>query len=658
MDQSDSKSCEIPNDAENLYSHEKLGKIEDLSDSNKKITDEKKVLEKQGHLSGQETSDREAESSHEKENYPNYDHISASGCSGVDTDKLKPQSPIVSSSTSRNLVIERQMCEKEVSAEGGTSVVTSCSNDNASSTLQKCLSTDRNPKDGEVSVRSLEGTDFTQQISAKSDISSETGPLRSGESNDLQNKTESSSSNSIHAMLPVSSSNGFFCTDFKSSMAVQITQKALQNIRARDGNNLSRMIREENCLIVEKADISKFSLSKQKNDELLSQHEEASISSCIIEERNGETAHLCSVESENLNKSICAIENRATMKLHDGKDNCDGFRSDADVVDRVNSQDLAGRFDLNEDFLGNEVECNKNSVGGVTTVSIPVPMVAKSGFYMGLHMTPLKFEGEVGWKGSAATSAFKCISKKYPQGLTGFDLNIAAASEDDFTTTAVPFRSKRAQGLNIDLNSLSESDDLSLSRSCKVDFDLNDNPSHGDTCNDSFKNKALEKTVVREPDFSYMRAAYWGELNSMQGFNHGHARPNGLEPKFPYTQQTLPSYSYPYYNMYPSGVVPCITDPHILASPHFMYAERERDTMNVTRHLNVNSGEKSSENESGVSNTRQFIFPARNFIMEGQFRDFQQVSLAATPMKRKEPEGGWDAYQFGYRQVPNEYRMH
>ncbi|CAA2989396.1 Hypothetical predicted protein [Olea europaea subsp. europaea] len=124
-------------------------------------------------------------------------------------------------------------------------------------------------------------------------------------------------------------------------------------------------------------------------------------------------------------------------------------------------------------------------------------------------MIPLKFEGGLGWKGSAATSAFypasflKSFDKKpYSSNFTGIYLNVAAiedTSEIGFqmehehiqdSCSGVGFR--RAERLDIDLNCLCDDVDESPQSSLPAelrnfylaDLDLNANTSARDTCND------------------------------------------------------------------------------------------------------------------------------------------------------------------------------
>lgn len=59
----------------------------------------------------------------------------------------------------------------------------------------------------------------------------------------------------------------------------------------------------------------------------------------------------------------------------------------------------------------------------------------------------------------------------------------------------------------------------------------------------------------------------------------------------------------------------------------------------------------SSENRSRAESTRQFFIPVSNSTLEEPMKSFQPVGFSATPLKRREPEGGWDSHQLSCRQV-------
>ncbi|CAK9136374.1 unnamed protein product [Ilex paraguariensis] len=847
MDQLESKACEIPNDAKHLHAS---GKENRLSNSWKTIAYENRMLEKQGSVSDQELNSSDTESLPEKEKCPNYDDISATDCvKGYSAESSKPQSSV---SMSRNLTAELGMYDKKKFTEG-TSGAISLSKELISPTVL-C---DRKSNDGESCTQSMEGIDSTQHISLKSDISLETGPSLNGESNELYAKRAlgnwlNASKDDIKSIMHAtfheevrieysSSQSANVSTSFNSSvtepatgsvvlgMAAQITQKSVENIRARDSKKVLEMIGDQNSLIVEKVDVPKPSLVNQKDAEISSQqrqahsyqqddalgvfckgakgveqkgsvYRKASGSTSSIEERNGNSVHLSSVDAADPDKNTRLTQSGQVLKLCNEEDS---FCSPEEVVDpgtenkhkpllvvkgqseemsismihvsscgphgqgpssfTVKPDDVAAygqtaflsRFDLNEDIHANEVD-HPNQLRHETASSYNViHVVAKCGVPSCLHMTPLKFEGELGWKGSSATSAFRPASlfkgsstvsstnnncgSKHSQCFAGFDLNVTAA-EDDISIeltqesvaalSAFPFKdspaeisSKWPEKHSIDLNCLGENGDdfapssstVMSTRHLKVDFDLNDNPS--DTCNDShlpgqgrqpLGNKLLEAPAAttfmgnsRHGDLNCVRPTYWADLNSMQGFGYGGAppfllaAPNLLQPaeqmqrvvpfhaNLPYTAHTLPSHSYPYSNpfcfgptnplsstMHSSSILSYTTDSHthginpqilvpgklptFLGPAHlseFPHGRHPNDMTNNRSIFDTSSWEHNSENGSRGDNARQFLFPSKTSSTGEQMKSFNQVSLSATAMKRREPEGGWDSFQLGHRHL-------
>ncbi|KAJ6797609.1 Uncharacterized protein M6B38_215615 [Iris pallida] len=183
-------------------------------------------------------------------------------------------------------------------------------------------------------------------------------------------------------------------------------------------------------------------------------------------------------------------------------------------------------FDLNED-LGNEGDTYSVNLVLDSSVSLsaPIAVSALKGAPL-LPVAPICFEGEQGWKGSAATSAFRPASpwktdavktyagQKRKSNLIEIDLNVAERGEDDDVTPvshgfnslddSMEVSSRRADRLKLDLNRLGDDDaapdqlsywrpplhtseqtmspaSSSSSRQPSMrDFDLNDNPSFFD----------------------------------------------------------------------------------------------------------------------------------------------------------------------------------
>ncbi|XP_010266808.1 PREDICTED: uncharacterized protein LOC104604237 [Nelumbo nucifera] len=148
-------------------------------------------------------------------------------------------------------------------------------------------------------------------------------------------------------------------------------------------------------------------------------------------------------------------------------------------------------FDLNE-------ICSEETDRPMTPISAPIPVVAvsKAANTAGILMTPLHFGGELGWKGSAATSAFRrasprrtpdgektpsvegsSYSSKQRQDTLNIDLNIAGVEDEGVTglvltkhipvssglpsgESSIEVSSKRQERLKLDLNRVGENEDV------------------------------------------------------------------------------------------------------------------------------------------------------------------------------------------------------
>lgn len=172
-------------------------------------------------------------------------------------------------------------------------------------------------------------------------------------------------------------------------------------------------------------------------------------------------------------------------------------------------------FDLNQELCSEDMidrPVNPNS----TTIS--VVSASRAAAAPGFPISPLQFEGAHGWKGSAATSAFRRIleddktrvtdgtqngSKQRQDWRLDFDLNVAEAGDDNkaadlrqfkdtqiassglpFGESSVEANTKRHERFNLDLNHVSDDGDgpspSSSSSSMQPalrNIDLNDQPS-------------------------------------------------------------------------------------------------------------------------------------------------------------------------------------
>ncbi|XP_057974615.1 uncharacterized protein LOC131162304 [Malania oleifera] len=583
--------------------------------------------------------------------------------------------------------------------------------------------------------------------------------------------------------------------------------ETVDNLRTGDVENVLWKIAGLNSGTMEKVVVPKSSLLEKKNAEYMDQdkvgrscelanslevawkvaregkqqldsYRETSGSSFSIGEKNDGTLHPRSVVSADLNKD-CFAETGRRIKLCNEhlclevrgpspKTEVQVQREAIDVHGWESSNSSAKSevraatdqtrhfhgFDLNKDIPANEVEYPKQSMNGTVSPhlenpSMPIIVVAKSGVPMSWPITPLQFEGELGWRGSAATSAFRptlskssskskpfstsdgnCCSK-HSRCFKGIDLNVAAAGDDasvqlfprksplvpsGFSSEeSVNVTSKQAEQLKLDLNCLSENDNClqssqqtSLSKQSIGDFDLNDNPSNWDVSSDvwhpgqgtwKYRNKRSDCASgssainAKRLDLNSVGSTYWADLSSMQGFGHGHvqqflvAAPNvppqveqmrgviPLQPKLNYTPSQ--PHPYPYGNgvcldpadplsspFCTTGALPCITDPWGTAflsqtstsgtlssfpgaSPIIEIVGRPRpsDVAVVRPRFDLNGGLTLPQNGNREGNGRQVLIPVTNTSMQGQIKSFQQAALSAMPMKRREPESGWDSHQ-------------
>lgn len=524
------------------------------------------------------------------------------------------------------------------------------------------------------------------------------------------------------------------------------------------------------------------------------QEVEASGSSSSVQGRNSLTVPQSFVDSADSRRKSCLTENGSVIQQCEGRDKsvsvcslkekaCSTKDMDPEVIHEVNDghhvQDLSyltrkaesltsnehtshhPNLDLNVDILEYEVEYPERSVTEIVfnpmeNVSKPTPVVAKSGISLCIPMSQVQKEGELGgWRGSAATSAFRstaisrsCIRSKAssanadndnakPSLVQWIDLNVAAIgvefesellqekstpAQSSFPSneSSMEVSSTQARRFSFDLNRVSENEkcrqlppSTSLSRHFARDFDLNDNPT---SAADAFvssqpgqgaqtlRNRGLDSPAAfsmensEQPDFRSFRSAF-SAVNPLPGLGHGHAQPflvsasnmlasneqlqriAALQPKFSYTQP--PPHAFVCNNgiridpnnnlplaLYAHGVIPYMTDPHsttifpqVLGSGALSAFSRHQHILQVPDgsgpsdfaiarpNLDLYNKMNAVENGSKGGNARQLYIPSSNSVVEEQMETFQPVAVSAPPMKRREPEGGWDSHQLSFRQV-------
>ncbi|KAL9238150.1 hypothetical protein vseg_012617 [Gypsophila vaccaria] len=108
---------------------------------------------------------------------------------------------------------------------------------------------------------------------------------------------------------------------------------------------------------------------------------------------------------------------------------------------RITKESCFLKFDLNQEFSSEDID-HQNQVDAFTN-PVSVVSASKAVVAPGLPAGPLKFEGSLGWKGSAATSAFRPASPRRTFDSDRMALSGAATSSGS---------RQRQDSLNIDLN--------------------------------------------------------------------------------------------------------------------------------------------------------------------------------------------------------------
>ncbi|EOY15059.1 hypothetical protein QUC31_000350 [Theobroma cacao] len=421
-------------------------------------------------------------------------------------------------------------------------------------------------------------------------------------------------------------------------------------------------------------------------------------------------------------------------------------------------------FDLNQEVCSDDVERAANSI----STPISVVSASRAAAAPGLPAAPLQFKGELGWKGSAATSAFRPASprrnsdvdktlsiggtssgSKQRLDCLDFDLNVAEAGDEKgaelmsgkqvtassglhSAESSLDVSPRKSERLKLDLNRMSDDGDApaldtrlegrlfynrnghrspspaSSSSSMQPslrNIDLNDRPySHNDASelgpyhggssrnvnayggpkpNDpvisimgtrvEVNRKEFVPQVVSLPngkalepatDASITRTGGFMGLGPTVSYTHSHA--------FSYNGLTMPptvSFSPAIYGA--SGSIPYMVDsrapivPQIMGStsavpPPYSQPQFIMSMSNAPVGLNgsgssrpnfdLNTGlaiEGGNRDSTGV---RQSFMPGQSRSMEEHLRaNSQPSSSSAVGAKRKEPDSGWEPYQFNYR---------
>lgn len=375
------------------------------------------------------------------------------------------------------------------------------------------------------------------------------------------------------------------------------------------------------------------------------------------------------------------------------------------IMESVKVEDkVISGFDLNEDFNANDQDdCVKPVFASVPSHSV-IHVVAKAGIPSGQPRIPLKFEGGLGWKGTAQTSAFHpaSLSKnsdektfstnhrpKNDEGFAGIDLNVAV--EEDFVSppsvlqdSHLEVDQKQRKSPWIDLNCICDGAEEFTQPSILpkseisplVDLNLDTNVSVLERSNNvHWLSQASQFLGNRNSDFpnpgtrefSFPRNVYMADLSTMhQMANNPHtlmASPHivqrmellprvashTLPPHSYYAKDFLPSRFYQEHGIYseamnPGSVRSFYSTPHPTQFVH----EQSSNSSNFTPFLpKFEAKTEDHFSESGIKIGSPRFFPSLS--KESQMgENMHREAWYAASSKRKEPEGGLECLQLGY----------
>lgn len=364
----------------------------------------------------------------------------------------------------------------------------------------------------------------------------------------------------------------------------------------------------------------------------------------------------------------------------------------------VNAEKGFSGFDLNQEFSSEETDSQVDPV--LTPIS--VVSASRAAAANGPPVAPLQFEGSLGWKGSAATSAFrripeseKTFSPSSSQNNSNprlnrldFDLNVAEGSEDKIEFDLNSLGDGDGGIISFDWKSPSVSSSSSSMQPSYRNFDLNLNDHSNVSNNVSFDNPFLGKLLNNKRDESVISIlGKQVEITRKDYIPPPPPQPNGrifdpsidfslgrpgsglgLGSSLPYAN--LPAYSYNHNGfamgpMYGAPSAPGPPFPYMVDSrggpilpsiqpafpqptqPFFfnMAATGGSNSNGAgpsRNNLDLNSGflnEIGNRENNGNMGLRQFLNHNHN----------QASSSSVIGGKREEPDSGWELFPINYK---------
>lgn len=385
--------------------------------------------------------------------------------------------------------------------------------------------------------------------------------------------------------------------------------------------------------------------------------------------------------------------------------------SQVNETGQLNPEKGFSGFDLNQEVSSDEAETDC-PVDQILTTPISVVSASRAAAADGPPVAPLQFEGALGWKGSAATSAFrripegeKAYSPSSSQRLTqlDFDLNVTEGGDDKVQDFLSRDKAESSSRLELDLNSLSDGDAGIISLDWKLNSRATPNGAQSQSYNNidlnlnnlltsqhtaSFNNPFLGKPFNNKRDESAI--SLFGtqvEANHYEYIPHPPQPTNGriLEPSVDFSlgrpgsgpepgigfalgssmpYPNLPAYGYghngytmgPVYAPPPSAPIPYMVDSR--GAP--IIPQLPPAFSQPTQPFFFNMG----ANGAGPSRTSLDLNPG--FITETgnrennnvnsnmglrQFFNHNQASSSSSVIggKREEPDSGWELFPMNYK---------
>ncbi|KAL1533837.1 hypothetical protein AAHA92_33671 [Salvia divinorum] len=449
----------------------------------------------------------------------------------------------------------------------------------------------------------------------------------------------------------------------ESGISAQIASKARRNADARsstkilslDGNHSSSMINKRESETCRSWDLE-VEVPKESTDVKCGSRERTMKHGMLGEggsvvSTKGKT---CSEVMDKYNDEIRVNKSADSSMAKQGK------KPEKDKEGKA----IAG-FDLNKDLNESELIDSVQPVLPFVSSHSVIHVVAKPGIPSSRRpMMPLKFEGGLGWKGTAQTSAFRSTNhgQKNLHGFTGIDLNVAV--EDDIAAYGTPTEcastlqnshseADRKQAKSppwIDLNCLyNAAEEIPqpliqpiLASSPLVDLNSDMERSN----NGHWLGQGSHFPYPGSRDFSFNRNVYLADLNTIQHMaNTGHtlmASPQFLQRMELVPRHTLPSIVNQSRYFHEHG--------SLYNTPHpGQFVHEQISSSKIAAKLEPKTEDLLSASGSNSDRASYFPFLSKESPM-GE-RMMNQEPWYAASLKRKEPEGGLDCFQLGYKKL-------